>query len=112
MEGTWSIPDNCDGIFEISLSAKKWAGYFEQNGEKSDMKLNMGVSGGGIFGTGSDSQGAFVLRGTTDGDSFNFVKQYLGAHQVMYFGKQTDNKVKGKWNIPGNCEGTFALKQG
>lgn len=71
----------------------------------------MGVSGGGIFGCGSDGVGSFVLRGTEEGDSFNFVKKYLGQHEVLYFGKRKGDVVKGKWTIPDNCEGTFMLKQ-
>ena len=76
----------------------------------------MGVFGSGVFGSGTDEQGPFVLRGESNGNDFNFVKQYIGQHQVLYFGQSRGGAgsmvVKGKWTIPGNCEGTFKLSQG
>jgi len=116
LKGTWCLPEQDEEEFEISLNASGWVGNFVFDGTKTEMLLNMGISGGGVFGTGTDDVGGFVLRGTTDGEDFNFVKQYIGAHQVLYFGKRRGGEgsllVKGKWTIPGNCDGTFALKQG
>jgi len=115
LKGTWCIDGQDEEEFEIQLDSGAWKGSFEQGGSKNAMRLNMGVSGGGIFGCGSDDVGSFVLRGTEEGETFNFVKQYIGAHRVMYFGKSKggdgSRTVKGKWSIPGNCDGTFGLKQ-
>jgi hypothetical protein len=40
----------------------------------------------------------------------NFVKQYLGAHAVLYAGKFDGKKICGNWEIPDNCGGKFQIK--
>lgn len=115
LAGQWSLGD-IEDEFEISLVSNNWNGFFVQEGQKNDMFLNMGVNGGSIFGTGSDEVGAFVLRGKSDGGDFNFVKKYLGQHQVLYFGKVQggagSRSVRGKWTIPeAGIEDKFALQE-
>lgn len=110
------MADQAEGEFEINLVSNNWNGFFAQNGTKNDMILSMGVNSGSIFGTGSDDVGSFVLRGKSDGGDFNFVKKYLGAHQVLYFGKVQggagSRSVRGKWTIPeADCDGKFALQE-
>jgi len=114
--GQWSLPDQPEDAFEISLVANNWTGFFVQNGEKNQMFLDMGVSEGMIFGTGCDDVGAFVLRGKSNGGDFNFVKKYLGQHSVLYFGKVRGSagsrSVRGKWTIPeAGIEDKFALQE-
>jgi len=117
LKGMWNLEDNADeDEFKITLSGGNWKGFFEQGGDKNKMKLSMGVSGGAIFGCGSDAVGGFVLRGQSGDDgTFNFVKKYLGQHEVLYFGKSNGGDgsrvVKGKWTIVDTCEGTFGLKE-
>jgi len=115
LRGMWSLAGQAEEEFEIKLVSSGWTGHFEQGGDQNDMELNMGVSGGCVFGTGNDDVGCFILRGHSDGTEFNFVKKYIGKHQVLYFGESRGDRkkvVKGKWTIPDNCEGTFKLKQG
>jgi len=114
LRGNWSLPGQAEEEFEITLGASKWVGSFDQGGESTEMILNMGISSGSVFGVGLDDIGTFVLRGTTDEESFNFVKKYIGQHEVLYFGQcrgDRNKTVRGKWTIPGNCEGNFMLKQ-
>ena len=117
LKGNWNLPDQDQEEFEISLAASAWHGWFKQADNKDVMDLNMAVNNGGVFGSGTDGVGAFVVSGTHDGDSgqFNFVKKYLGQHEVLYFGQAKgdggDMRVQGKWSIPGNCDGTFLLQE-
>jgi len=117
MKGNWNLPDQDPEEFEISLSANSWNGWFEQGGDKNGMDLNLTAQNGGVFGSGTDEVGPFVCRGTHDEGSgdFNFAKQYIGQHQVLYFGKAKGDsgsmRVQGKWSIPGNCDGTFLLQE-
>ena len=118
LKGEWFLPDQPRDEFQIKLVSGGWRGWYAQSGSQNEMSLSMALSNGKIFGSGSDTVGNFVIQGrfnqgTTD---FNFVKKYIGQHQVLYFGKATGPKsnltVRGKWTIPDNCEGTFKLTQG
>ena len=88
-----------------------------QQGQRNEMQLEMDVCQNGVYGQGSDKFGSFVIRGQLQGNQLNFVKQYNGAHQVVYQGTlvaQGDQWiVNGNWMIPGNATETFQLqKQG
>jgi len=116
LAGNWSLPDQQEEPFEISLVSSSWNGYFLQNEDKNDMNLNLGVANGLIFGTGTDGVGSFLCRGKSDGGDFSFVKKYLGAHQVLYFGKveggEGSRTVKGKWTIAdAGIEDKFTLQE-
>jgi hypothetical protein len=117
LKGNWNLPDQDEEEFEISLAASAWKGWFAQADDKNAMDLNMAVDNGGVFGAGTDTVGAFVVAGTHDAGSgqFNFVKKYLGKHEVLYFGMAKGDggnmRVQGKWSIPGNCDGTFLLQE-
>jgi len=112
MVGNWSLPDQPEESFEISLAAQPWSGFFEQGGEKNQMALNLSVTDAGVFGSGNDTVGVFVCRGTVEGDQVKFAKKYLGQHEVLYSGTSSGNQIKGAWSIPGNCDGKFVLTQG
>lgn len=114
--GTWEIPGNCDGTFDLTIHLQGWTGWFKQGGDKNDMELNLQVDNGGVFGYGMDEIGRFVMRGYTDmtQNCVSFVKSYLGQHQVMYngawFKKDGKEYIKGVWTIPGNGHGWFKMK--
>merc|ERR1711957_99421 len=90
----------------------KWKGGFEQFGQENEVEFsNMYMDlNGNIYGDGSDAVGNFTISGVW-GDNVQFTKQYIGAHAVQYSGTTEDGKkVTGRWEIPGNCDGTFWLK--
>jgi len=108
--GRWEIPGNCDGVFTIYPSFRRWTGHFWQDGERNEMQLDMRVSEFGVFGTGSDDVGDFNIRGDVQDNYVSFAKTYIGAHTVLYHGYMENmNEIKGEWKIPGNCEGRFYL---
>lgn len=107
--GKWEIPGNCNGNFQLCVKAPKWKGAFWQQGNKTQMQLDMIVNNHGVYGNGYDSVGQFIIRGDVHGSHVNFYKQYMGAHTVLYSGELHNNNIKGHWQIPGNCEGKFHL---
>jgi hypothetical protein len=91
----------------------KWSGRFEQGGNWNEMHFNHMIMNqqGHIEGNGNDAVGGFSLGGHCKGNGHVEInKQYHGAHTVHYRG-QMDNRgwIHGKWEIPGNCNGTFEL---
>jgi len=116
IKGSWEIPESCAGEFKIQMQFNRWKGHFEQGGEQTKMQLKMHVAPEGVFGLGTDDIGAFIMRGDWNQDTnlIQFVKQYIGAHQVLYQGYLTKHKrwlIEGLWAIPGNCDGNFKLKR-
>ena len=86
--GTWEIPGNCDGTFTIYVKVPRWEGWYEHANEKVEMNLNLAVSSEGVWGSGNDEIGHFVIKGYCDPNQscVTFVKQYLGKHKVHYNG--------------------------
>jgi len=92
----------------------RWSGRFWQGGEANEMWFNHMImdQNGIIKGNGSDAVGQFNIAGNCSSNgNCEINKQYHGAHIVYYRG-QMDNQgwIKGNWEIPGNCDGTFELK--
>jgi hypothetical protein len=109
--GTWEIPGNCDGVFNLVPTFQKWKGGFWQFGNKTDMyfqRMYLGESG--VFGNGADDVGQFNIRGWKNDDIVCFAKTYVGAHTVFYQGQIDGKHLRGQWTIPGNCDGVFAMK--
>lgn len=123
--------------FELTMSGSVWSGWYicdpvpvaegeeaptPAEGEpaadaKHDMELALAVSQDNVFGNGTDDVGAFLIHGTWSeqtGD-FNFVKKYIGAHQLLYFGKSAGElggmSVRGKYGFDENTHGKFMLKE-
>lgn len=112
MTGTWEIPGNCNGTFNIVPGYQKWKGGFWQFGTRNQMTLNsLYIGAGGVKGAGSDDVGAFRIRGRANGNDVCFAKEYIGAHTVFYMGKLNGKHVQGRWWIPNNCDGTFSLQR-
>lgn len=115
LKGTWHYGDEMTGNFEMVMVTQDWEGFFVYESDKSDMKLSLYCDEHGIFGFGSDDVGLFLVKGDYNSaiSQIKFAKKYLGQHTVMYTGRASwnDSKVvvKGKWQIPDNCEGTFEL---
>jgi len=107
--GKWDIPGNCSGNFNMRLDAPRWTGAFWQNGQATQMVLDMAVTQQGVTGYGQDEVGCFTIAGETHGNVVNFVKQYWGKHAVHYSGQWHGQNIEGEWQIPGNCNGHFKL---
>lgn len=111
MAGKWEIPGNCDGTFNIMPGWQRWRGGFFQGGDHNEMVIDeMYIGSGGVKGRGRDAVGAFYCQGYTNGDQVSFAKTYVGAHTVFYNGQWQGKNVVGRWQIPGNCDGTFRLQ--
>eukprot|EP00178_Gracilaria_changii_P012795 TRINITY_DN36121_c0_g1_i1.p1 TRINITY_DN36121_c0_g1~~TRINITY_DN36121_c0_g1_i1.p1 ORF type:complete len:240 (+),score=22.50 TRINITY_DN36121_c0_g1_i1:234-953(+) len=116
INGTWSIPGNCQGTFQIQMGgSEKWSGHYIQNGTQNPMHMDLQVCQNGVFGLGNDNVGSFVIRGQLVGNQMNFVKQYHGKHHVIYQGFLTANGgnwiVNGNWSIPSGGNGQFMLQK-
>jgi len=111
LTGTWEIPGNCDGVFNILTGWQRWKGKFYQGGDGNEMSFSsMYVGDSGVVGRGSDDIGQFAINGWKNGSTVCFAKHYQGAHTVYYQGELDGRKLKGRWEIPGNCNGKFKLK--
>jgi hypothetical protein len=90
VNGTWSL-QGMTGSFQLSMETQQWNGYFEQNGQRTPMKLDLNVDENGVFGLGSDPNGTFQVRGALNNanNTMMFNKVYNGAHTVQYYGQVT-----------------------
>lgn len=113
LAGLWSLPDQPQEEFEISMESQRFVGFFEQDGNIVDMELVINNSEGGVFGCGIDEIGTFILRGHKKGPNFNFAKKYLGAHEVLYFGMYGKQDgvyvIRGRWTMQDGVDGAFEL---
>merc|ERR1712072_1581428 len=91
----------------------KWSGRFWQGGQANEMWFNHMIMDqhGKISGNGSDAVGGFSLSGHCSQNGHTEIhKTYHGAHTVIYRGQMdNDGWIRGNWDIPGNCNGTFEL---
>ena len=113
MTGSWTLQGQ-KGNFEIEKQPKPWTGYYVQNGQQGEMKIeNLNIFNGAISGKGTDPVGSFSIVGQIIGDSkINFTKQYAGKdYFVNYTGTyDKENILTGTWSIPNTPEkGDFKL---
>ena len=86
------------------LSDVECIGWWEQTGlgRQSMDDLRLRFSAGTISGTGVDVVGEFEVHGTVHHGDVLLKKQYVGAHQVTYFGTfDGEGTLQGKWSIFG-----------
>lgn len=105
--GTWEIPDNCCGTWEMDLVTPKWKGWYKQDNVKEDMLLNLIIAKDGVDGQGIDTVGSFVIKGDFKDNQVTFTKQYIGQHAIEYEGEYKDlgggeATVTGRWNYNGD----------
>jgi len=106
IRGTWEIPDNCEGEFEIKVPIKRWVGSKTQKDEE-DMALEfyLKIKNGSVFGFGEDDNGRFYVNGYQDPaqSCISFIKSYVGSYQVHYNGSLVSkNHMIGTWVMAGN----------
>ncbi|MEM9940314.1 MAG: hypothetical protein AAF939_01915 [Planctomycetota bacterium] len=85
------------------LPSGEWNGFYLEGHRtgKGWMHLYLSFEDGIIRGEGTDYVGPWVATGSYDVDKkiANWVKQYVGKHQVEYRGKIVDQGIVGQWSI-------------
>jgi len=79
----------------------RWTGYWEQDGRRARMRLELTFAGGRIVGDGRDVVGDFVISGAYDRQTgvCTMQKTYLGQHDVDYDGTAAADGIRGIWRI-------------
>lgn len=99
-------PSNC-------LPSGEWTGFYVENHrkERSWMHLYLQIGGGQIDGEGTDYVGPWSIQGHYDlsRSQCDWIKTYLGKHQVQYRGQITESGIQGIWNIRGRNQGPFHI---
>lgn len=113
IEGTWSVSGLSDK-FRLEMDATEvWSGFYEQGGQKQNMSIDLSVDQNGVFGSGTDAVGQFVIRGQVQGPLVQFAKAYYGKHTVNYSGQLSvegaGRVIRGWWNT-GGVNGAFELR--
>ncbi|MFN8607215.1 MAG: hypothetical protein U0931_06765 [Vulcanimicrobiota bacterium] len=89
-----------------------WSGFYRYGWlllwRKERMTLNLVFKQGRIEGSGTDPVGAFEITGYYERD-FHFTKKYSGKHSVVYHGQPQNGGLAGRWQIPNDWGGTFAI---
>eukprot|EP00178_Gracilaria_changii_P019485 TRINITY_DN56469_c0_g1_i1.p2 TRINITY_DN56469_c0_g1~~TRINITY_DN56469_c0_g1_i1.p2 ORF type:complete len:209 (-),score=24.01 TRINITY_DN56469_c0_g1_i1:44-637(-) len=117
INGTWEIPGNCNGTFEINMTSNTWSGWYTMgdSNDQNDVKVELTENDNHVYGLGTDGVGNFQIAGAIcpHTQTVRFTKKYFGAHEVHYTGivsSQNGNRTYiGHWHIPGNCHGRFSL---
>jgi hypothetical protein len=97
---------------ESNFPSGEWSGYFIENRpEKGWMHLYLSFRDGQIKGEGTDYVGPWHIRGEYEEDSgkCQWIKQYLGRHQVCYGGTLGDQGIVGTWKIGDFLQGKFHI---
>ena len=96
-----------------SFPSGQWTGFFleDHRPEKGWMHLYLNFQNGVIEGEGTDYVGPWHINGTysEDDSTCQWVKQYLGQHQVVYSGKWTEQGIMGNWTIGTMYTGQFHI---
>jgi len=83
----------------------KWAGYYlmpHTGAKRHGTELILGFAGGQMSGEGRDKVGKFIIKGryeVTTGKC-EWIKRYVGAHDVHYQGYNEGKGIWGIWEIP------------
>lgn len=119
-EGSWRIPNSCEGTFWIEIKIPNWSGELTESKKQKKLSFDMQVTPQGVFGLGQDDGGQYVIKGTHD-EKFScvsFVKSYLGgSNKTCYNGAMVmargGRKVKGVWCVKDTKNfGYFELNEG
>lgn len=81
-----------------------WTGYYVQYGVENEMIFDSMIvaTNGTITGRGGDVTGEFQIQGSISSNGFfQFNKQYIGQHSVLYQGSVTNGCLSGTWSIDG-----------
>lgn len=81
----------------------KWRGFYNYvpGGIHHEMEMELNFENGVIKGKGKDDIGDFVIHGKYDENSgyCEWIKKYVNAHEVFYWGYRDDLAIYGQWKI-------------
>jgi len=101
------------GKIIIHLDVEYWFGYYESEGEPSNMECFLKIIGNDVIGYSKDEVGDAVWKGKIKGETFNAKKYYITQHEVKYEGKikrvGTQREIRGKWVIDEDSQDNFYL---
>ena len=111
----YSDYSNDSDFHSDSSDYPEWTGWFEQDGDRTDMDISKFKvkKNGKIKGKGDDAVGEFKFKGFAIGKKFMARKHYSGAHTIMYWGDiDSDcNELEGFWGFEmWEEEGPFKIK--
>ena len=88
---------------ECDLCSGPWAGFYTYSRihGKYRTDLSLTFSNGRMTGEGSDTVGSCVIAGNYDANNreCDWIKTYVGAHEVFYKGFRDDKGIWGTWEI-------------
>lgn len=75
------------------------------------MDLMLSFADGRITGDGADTVGLFIISGSYDeaGGECDWIKGYVGAHDVVYRGFREGKGIWGTWEIHQGWRGGFQI---
>ncbi len=90
-------------------------GWWEQEGygrqQMSDLQLSF--ADGKVTGTGLDIVGPFRLDGFLEESRIALLKQYIGKHQIQYYGESIgEGAYSGNWSCYGLVGGRWLIGVG
>ncbi len=99
--------------FDRRFPTGEWTGFYIEahNPRRGWMHLYLQFADQQIRGEGTDYVGPWHVTGTYDSDTgiCQWLKQYIGQHQVQYQGQAGDNGIQGEWEIGGWFTGPFHI---
>jgi hypothetical protein len=93
------------------LPTGEWRGFYleSHNPNRGWMSLYLQFDNGRLKGEGTDYVGPWTATGTFTAERCQWIKRYVGKHQVEYDGQVTANGIVGQWQIGGLTEGPFHI---
>ncbi len=96
-----------------SFPSGPWTGFFLEfhRPERGWMHLYLNFENGRIQGEGTDYVGPWHINGMFSEQDLNcnWIKQYVGQHQVEYTGQCSQQGIVGTWEIGPGYEGKFHI---
>jgi hypothetical protein len=98
---------------DTRLPTGEWTGFYLEDHQprRGWMHLYLSFSDNSVRGEGADYVGPWTISGSYDLETsvIQWVKQYVGKHQVHYRGRITANGIEGGWDIRNWNNGLFHI---
>ncbi len=107
------IPEQAPCEPDSRLPSGEWTGFYLEDHQprRGWMHLYLNFSGNSVRGEGADYVGPWTISGAYDLNTgvIQWVKKYVGKHEVHYRGRITANGVEGGWDIRNWNNGLFHI---